>query len=75
MHVLSTTGTTTVNAMSDAGAATTMVHFECYTCHVSATCVLTPSADLAWCDHMEQHAMKDHYGRWVWEVVPLSMGS
>lgn len=52
---------------------TNMVHFECYVCKVSATCVQTPSADLAWLDHMENHGAKDAYGRWTWSVVTLPM--
>lgn len=59
--------------MPDTGAETNMVHFQCYTCHVTATCVLTPSADLAWLDHMSNHAMQENYGRWTWQVVPLNI--
>jgi hypothetical protein len=58
--------------MPDTDAETTMVHFQCYTCHSTATCVLTPSADLAWSDHMANHALQSNFGRWVWQVVPLS---
>jgi hypothetical protein len=56
------------------GEAVPMVHYECYTCHMQATCVQTPSSDLAWLDHMENHGAKDNYGVWVWDVVPFEFG-
>lgn len=48
-----------------------MAHYECQTCHMEATVVVTPSAELAWLDHMETHAVKDHYRMWTWSVVEL----
>lgn len=57
--------------MHESGGETPMVHYECYTCHISATCVFTPSADLAWLDHMETHAVRDNFGRWTWTAVAL----
>jgi len=52
---------------------TQMIHYHCDTCGISATCVDTPSARLAWCDHMDNHAVKAGYGQWVWTVVPLPL--
>jgi len=51
-----------------------MIHWQCHTCHVTATCVVTPSAELAWLDHMENHVMKKGYSQWTWTVVPLPIG-
>jgi len=48
-----------------------MVHYECDVCHIAATCVVTPSAELAWLDHMETHSAKTAYKAWTWHVVPL----
>jgi len=48
-----------------------MVHYQCYTCHITATCVATPSASLAWFDHMDTHAVKDNFGCWVWYVQSI----
>jgi hypothetical protein len=50
-----------------------MVHYQCYTCGISATCVLTSSAELAWLDHMEIHAVKDNFGAWTWAVLQLDL--
>lgn len=60
--------------MSETGEVVEMVHYECYTCHMSATMVVTPSADLAWLDHMENHGAKKNYGRWCWAVLALPIG-
>lgn len=50
---------------------TLMVHYECEVCSMSATCVLTGSAEAAWTDHMASHTEPHRFGRWCWEVVPL----
>lgn len=60
--------------MQAAGRETAMIHYQCYTCGVNATCVHTPSADLAWLDHMENHAERTNYGRWTWTAVQLELG-
>lgn len=52
---------------------TQMIHFECRVCGISATCVATPSADLAWLDHMATHSASDAFGAWTWEVQPLPL--
>jgi len=57
--------------MSSGNESTAMIHFECGTCGVNATCVDTPSARLAWYDHMENHALKQNYRAVTWVVVPL----
>lgn len=54
-------------------AETMMIHWQCGVCEVSATCVATPSAELAWLDHMENHASKDRYQAWTWTIVPLPL--
>ncbi len=61
--------------MQKSGETTEMVHYECHTCGVSATCVANEPASLAWLDHMENHAMKDNYSVWTWAVVPLKFGA
>lgn len=50
-----------------------MIHLSCDTCGITATCVATPAADLAWLDHMETHAVKDGYRAWTWTVVQLDV--
>lgn len=57
--------------MQQSGEQTVMIHFQCYVCHMTATCVLTSSARLAWHDHMANHALRDAFGQWVWHVEPL----
>lgn len=68
------TPTAYCGSMPPSTETTAMIHYECYVCHVSATCVVTPSATLAWCDHMANHADPTHYGQWTWSVVPLPLG-
>jgi hypothetical protein len=51
-----------------------MIHYQCYTCGMNATCVLTESANLAWLDHMANHAVPANYGRWTWTAVQLEVG-
>lgn len=57
--------------MSGEAREVPMVHLECRVCSMSATCVATPAADLAWLDHMETHSARDAYDAWTWYVVPL----
>jgi len=52
---------------------TAMIHWECHTCGMAATCVLTSSATLAWLDHMENHALADNYSAWTWTVQKLPL--
>jgi len=52
-----------------------MVHLECHTCGMTATCVVTASTELAWLDHMETHSAKFNYSAWTWSVVSLFEGS
>lgn len=56
-----------------ANRETDMVHYECGVCLATATCVQTPAADLAWLDHMANHADPYCYGRWTWTVLPLKL--
>jgi hypothetical protein len=60
--------------MNRDGEETAMVHYECHTCGMQATCVSTPSSSLAWLDHMETHVVKDGFSAWGWTVVPLPFG-
>jgi hypothetical protein len=50
-----------------------MVHYQCRTCGLTATCVATPTAVLAWLDHMEGHAVRDNYDAWTWTVLQLEL--
>jgi len=52
-----------------------MVHYECYVCSMVASCVLNASSNLAWHDHMANHADPTLFGQWVWTVVALPFGS
>jgi len=51
-----------------------MVHYQCEVCSMSATCVATPAAVLAWLDHMDRHGAKTAYRSWTWKVVELDLG-
>jgi hypothetical protein len=73
MH-LSTQGQYYCGRMDDYARETHMLHFQCETCGITATCVDTPSATLAWLDHMDNHAVKTGYRRWTWTVTPLPLG-
>jgi len=59
--------------MDEHQITTAMVHYECYTCHMTATCVDTNASRLAWLDHMENHGAKQNYGSWTWTVVQLPL--
>lgn len=61
----------TVHEMTNAERDTQMIHLQCDVCSMTATCVLTPSATLAWCEHMARHADQSAYRAWHWVVVPL----
>jgi len=50
---------------------TNMVHYECHTCAMSATCVATSSSSLAWLDHMAIHADPRNFSQWTWMVQAL----
>lgn len=50
-----------------------MVHYVCDVCSMSATCVATPSADLAWQDHMGIHVRQKDYRVWTWMVQELPL--
>lgn len=59
--------------MTSTDGSTAMVHYACRVCALTATCVATPTAVLAWLDHMENHAVRDAYDAWTWTVVPLDL--
>jgi hypothetical protein len=48
-----------------------MVHYVCDVCSVSATCVHNVSSDLAWLDHMTNHADQSLFHVYTWEVLPI----
>ena len=48
-----------------------MIHFECRTCHLTATVVGNEVGKLAWLDHMNIHAVPDGYDMWTWTAVHL----
>jgi len=50
---------------------TAMIHYECYVCSMSATCVATETSSLAWHDHMATHVRTEHFGAWTWSVMPI----
>lgn len=58
-------------AMTSEASHTDMIHLECHVCGITATCVATPSADLAWLDHMDTHSAKTAFSAWTWQVAPL----
>lgn len=60
--------------MQQSGRETDMIHLHCHVCGINATCVATPSADLAWLDHMETHSAKTSYSAWTWTVQQLDVG-
>lgn len=53
--------------------ATSMIHYECDECGMTATGVLTPSMVVAWADHLDTHLGVPHYGQWAWTVEPLEL--
>lgn len=57
--------------MANENEITHMVHYECHTCGIGATCVLNSAARLAWHDHMSNHAVKTGFSQWFWAVEPL----
>lgn len=59
--------------MTETGRETAMVHYECSTCGMAATCVVTPSAELAWLDHMDTHALPRNYRAWTWSALELPL--
>lgn len=59
--------------MSGEEPPTLMLHWQCYTCGMTATCVGNAVAELAWLDHMETHSAKTNYGAWAWHVMPLPL--
>jgi len=58
--------------MSDP-SSTLMIHYECHTCSMTATMVVTEAAETAWIDHVAIHGPNKGYSAWTWEVLPLPM--
>ena len=52
-------------------AETSMAHFECYHCGITATIVVTEAGARAWQDHMDLHGPEAPYGCWTWTVQQL----
>ena len=61
--------------MNERRRETAMIHYQCYVCHATATCVANEPANLAWHDHMANHALPKHYGAWTWTVQQLDYDS
>lgn len=59
--------------MESGDGSTSMVHYECHVCDMTATCVKTTTASLAWQSHMDKHARKRGYSMWTWKVLPLPL--
>lgn len=59
----------------DEDRTTTMVRYECGVCTMTATCVVTAASELAWLDHMANHADPSCYQGWTWVVLELPVGS
>lgn len=59
--------------MTSEGTETAMILYECGVCGIQATMVRTATGDLAWLDHMENHAQKRQYRCWTWNVVQLPL--
>lgn len=57
--------------MNDRASETTMIRYECCQCDMTATCVATEEAAVAWGDHMLTHVDAWAYRSWVWTIVPL----
>jgi hypothetical protein len=51
---------------------TAMIHWSCRVCGISTTCVHNAVADLAWHDHMANHADPDLFDAWTWTAVSFS---
>lgn len=48
-----------------------MIHYQCYACGITATCVVTQSSSPAWEDHMATHADPTYFESWTWMVKKL----
>lgn len=48
-----------------------MIHFQCYACGMTATCVVTDVVADAWSDHMATHEDPSYFESWTWGVTPL----
>jgi len=59
--------------MTEANKTAAMVHYECGTCGMTATCYANGPAVTAWFDHMTTHVLPDFYRVWTWEVLELPL--
>jgi len=60
-----------VQKVQNSTTETPMYHFECLTCGITATMVATETGKLAWLDHMNRHALPEHFRIWTWTVQQL----
>lgn len=52
--------------------ATSMVHYACEACDMTATMVVTPAGTRAWWQHMRTHeANEQQYRAYQWTVMAL----
>lgn len=59
--------------MTKRAIETSMMHYECLTCGVNATCVATLAAAEAWHDHMANHEDPRSYKLVTWVAVQLPL--
>lgn len=50
-----------------------MIHYCCYCCGMTATCVVTQLSAVAWEDHMATHEDPSYFQSWTWGVTPLPL--
>ena len=74
MHPVNTS-TTYCAVMTEHPVTTSMIHYACDTCGMSATCVANGAAEVAWFDHMATHAVRDNFRAWTWSVLQLDLAS
>lgn len=52
-------------------SSTSMIHYQCQECDMTATAVENVASRQAWRDHMLTHSRFLSYRSWTWEVQPL----
>jgi hypothetical protein len=59
--------------MEQAPISTSMIHYQCQVCGMTATCVVTAVTSLAWLDHMDSHADSSLFLSWTWQALQLEL--
>ena len=62
-----------IASMGNLSTTTNMLHFQCDTCHITATIVDTDVGRTAWADHMAIHVRPESFHVWSWTVAPLPL--